>query len=64
MNRDWKSIALAQHLPLSEAELASLVSTMQALEAAFQPLVAALPFETEPATILSPVAVQGSVQLP
>ncbi len=56
---DWKAVAGARGLQLSEAELAKLGSAMEALEPAYQALLAKLTPEIEPVVILSEEAVEG-----
>lgn len=48
-NRDWKSLAQANGLPLSAKELDAISAPLESLEAAFAPLVRDLPTDLEPA---------------
>ncbi len=51
--RDWKRIAEGLQLGIPEADLDRITAVLDALEAAFRPLAASLPFEVEPAVIFS-----------
>ncbi len=57
MPKNWKKIAEGRGLALTDAELERFTPALDALEAAFRPLLALIPFETEPAIILSESAV-------
>jgi len=48
---DWKSIAKARLLNIPEADLQRIAAPLDALEAAFRPLAAALPAHVEPAVM-------------
>jgi hypothetical protein len=50
-SRDWKRIAEGLQLGIPEADLDRITAVLDAMEAAFRPLVADLPFETEPAVV-------------
>ncbi len=60
---DWKTLAAARGLHLSDAELTKLTAVMDALVAhdapAYQALVANLTHEIEPATTLGEEAVEA-----
>lgn len=49
--RDWKLLAAGLNLDIPESDLERISPTMDALEAAFRPLVSEIPHETEPAVI-------------
>jgi len=49
---DWKTLASARGLQLSDAELTKLTGAMEALEPAYQTLAANLTLDIEPATTL------------
>jgi hypothetical protein len=55
---DWKTIAIARGLHLSEPELAKLAAAMDALEPACQALIANLTPDIEPATTLGEEVVE------
>jgi hypothetical protein len=55
--KNWKSIAAGNGVPVPEGELEKFAPALDALEAAFRPLVAAIPLEAEPAITLSEDAV-------
>jgi hypothetical protein len=48
--KDWKSIAKANGLVVSDRDLDRIVAPLEALEEAFRPLVKGLKAEHEPAT--------------
>jgi hypothetical protein len=50
---DWKTLAQARGLELSDAELTKLAGSMDALEPAYQEMAAKLTHDIEPATILA-----------
>ncbi|HEY3835730.1 MAG TPA: hypothetical protein VGL72_04135 [Bryobacteraceae bacterium] len=50
---DWKTLAAARGLQLSDTELATLATVLDALEPAYQKLTANLTHEDEPAFILA-----------
>lgn len=50
--RDWKKIAEALGAGIPPEELDRVVASLDGLEAAFRPLAAELPHETEPAVVL------------
>jgi hypothetical protein len=56
---DWKTLASASGLQLSEAELTKLAAAMEALQPAYQALAANLTHEVEPATTLGEEAVEA-----
>ncbi|MCC6862005.1 MAG: hypothetical protein IT158_25765 [Bryobacterales bacterium] len=49
--RDWKKIAEAEGFAIPPADLERSIPVLDALEAAFRPLVGAIPPEIEPATV-------------
>lgn len=55
---NWIRIAESRGIPVP-ADPTKFTATLDALETALRPLVAQLPFEIEPAVILSEPAVQG-----
>ena len=57
---DWKTLTAARGLDLSDEELAKLSAVMDALEPAYQSLVAHLTHETEPATTLGEEVVENA----
>ena len=56
---DWKTMAAARGLQLSEAELTRLAGAMQALEPAYKALAANLTHDIEPFTTLAEEAVEA-----
>jgi hypothetical protein len=56
---DWKTLASARGLQLSDAELDKLASAMDALQPAYQSLVANLTPDVEPATSFIEEAIEG-----
>jgi hypothetical protein len=56
---DWKSVAAARGLHPSEAELVKMAGAMDALEPAYQALVAGLTPDVEPVTTVGEEAVEG-----
>ncbi len=56
---DWKTLAHARGLQLSDAELSKLAAVMDALEPAYQALAANLTYDIEPATTLGTEAIEG-----
>jgi hypothetical protein len=48
--KDWKAIARAHAIEVSDEELERIVGTLNALEEAFRPLTKDLPASLEPAT--------------
>lgn len=48
---DWKGIARARGLAIPEAEIEAIAPRLDALEAAFRPLVAKLTPDQEPAAV-------------
>jgi hypothetical protein len=56
---DWKALAAARGLNLSEGELQKLAAVMNALEPASKALVANLTHDIEPATTFAEEAVEG-----
>jgi hypothetical protein len=57
MMKNWKAIASGNGLNLTDEYLAKITPALDALEAAFRPLAATIPHETEPSTTLSEAAV-------
>jgi hypothetical protein len=47
--KNWKQVATGLDAGLSEAEIEGITPALDALEAAFRPLAAALPYEAGPA---------------
>jgi hypothetical protein len=56
---DWKLLAQARGLNLSESDLGRIAPLLESLESAFRPLTRLIPHEVEPATVLSDAAVAG-----
>jgi hypothetical protein len=56
---DWKSLADARGLQLSDAELKRLAATMEALEPVYQALAANLTPDIEPSTTIGEEAVEA-----
>ncbi len=52
MPRDWKAAAAAFAPDVPPEQLEKIITSLDALEAAFQPQVAKLPLEIEPAYVL------------
>ncbi len=48
---DWAKVAAARGLILTEEEQQRAGAVLDALEAAFRPVAASIPLETEPATV-------------
>jgi hypothetical protein len=59
--KNWESIASGNGLGLSPQQLEKIRPPLDALEAAFRPLVTTLPHEVEPAVTLSESAVDPDV---
>ena len=55
---DWKNLAAARGLQLSDAELTKLAAAMEALEPAYQALAANLTPGDEPATTIAEEALE------
>jgi hypothetical protein len=55
--KNWKAIASGNGLNLTDEYLAKITPPLDALEAAFRPLVATIPHEIEPSITLSEAAV-------
>lgn len=51
MARDWKLLAEALALEIPAPDIEKVSAPLDALEAAFRPLAAAIPHEVEPAVI-------------
>jgi hypothetical protein len=49
--KNWKLLAAAQNLEIPDPDLARIIPSLDALEAAFRPLVANIPPHIEPAAI-------------
>jgi hypothetical protein len=47
--KNWKQVATGLDAGLSEVEIEGITPALDALEAAFGPLAAAIPYEAEPA---------------
>ncbi|MGC9970357.1 MAG: hypothetical protein ABSE56_07190 [Bryobacteraceae bacterium] len=52
--KNWKLIATASDFDIPEAELERIAPVLDALEAAFRPLVESIPPETEPVIFFRP----------
>ena len=52
MTRDWKSAAAAFAPGIPAEQFEKITPALDGLDAAFRPLVAKIPFETEPAYVL------------
>jgi hypothetical protein len=52
--KDWKGIAAASNLAIPAADLERITGSLDALEAAFRPLAAAIPHLCEPALVYQP----------
>jgi hypothetical protein len=52
--KNWKLIAAASNFDIPEAEVERIAPVLDALEAAFRPLVEEIPLETEPVTVFLP----------
>ena len=48
---NWKALVAAQELDISDDELERIRPVLDALKSAFDPLVASIPLEIEPATV-------------
>jgi hypothetical protein len=51
MSKNWKAIAAALNLDIPEDELEKIQVPLESLDKAFQPLLKALPHDTEPAVV-------------
>ncbi|MCC6342864.1 MAG: hypothetical protein IT166_11735 [Bryobacterales bacterium] len=60
--KDWKQIAAAQGLVLSQAQLDSHVALMSQLEGILDSLRSKLDVDTEPATVFQPAPWSGGGQ--
>jgi len=49
--KDWKAIAKASGIEIPPGDMDRIVDPLNALEAAFRPLVKSLPVDLEPATV-------------
>jgi hypothetical protein len=56
---DWKTVARARGLNIPDETLDGIAPSLDALEAAFRPLVSRLRYDVEPATILAEAAVEA-----
>lgn len=56
---DWKTIAKARGLNLSDAELAKVAGVLESLEPAYQALAANLTPDIEPSTTIADEAVEA-----
>ena len=52
--KDWKLIASGLGAGLRAEDLERITPALDALEAVFRPLAAAIPYETEPAVVFEP----------
>jgi hypothetical protein len=59
--KNWESIASGNGLALPADQLAKIMLSLDALEAAFRPLVSSIPDHIEPAITLSEAAVAPSL---
>jgi hypothetical protein len=55
---DWKTLAQARGLQLSDTELTKLAAAMEALDPAYQALAANLTHDVEPSTTIAEEAVE------
>jgi len=51
--KDWRTLATAQGLDIPSEELERVAPVLEALEAAFRPLVKSIPIDIEPAVTFS-----------
>ena len=51
MTRDWKLLAKALSLDIPDPDIEKITPPLDALEASFRPLAAAIPHEIEPAVV-------------
>lgn len=49
---DWKMLAAARGLKLTDEEIARISGPLDGLEAGWRPLLGRIPYETEPAVIM------------
>ena len=56
---DWIALSRARALDIPEDQVARIAPSLDSLECAFRPLLAKLPYDLEPAIILSEQAVRG-----
>ncbi len=56
---DFRMLARARGLKLTESELDKIAPLLESLDAAFRPLARRLPHDIEPAIVLSDAAVAG-----
>jgi hypothetical protein len=57
VTKNWKAIASGNGLNLTAEYLEKITPSLDALEAAFRPLIAGIPHEIEPSTTLSEASV-------
>ena len=57
--KNWKAIASGNGLNLTDEQLAIISPPLDALESAFRPMIAQIPYEIEPSVTLSESAVEG-----
>lgn len=57
--KNWKVIASGNGLNLTDEQIAKITPPLDALEAAFRPMVSQIPHEIEPSITLSEAAVEG-----
>ena len=53
--KNWQLMTQASQLDISQEELGRLTPVLDGLEAAFRPLTAKIPLETEPAVVFQPL---------
>ena len=58
---NWRALASARGLAFSEADLDRIVPILESLDSALRVLATTLDYTTEPALVLSNLAVQGEV---
>ena len=53
--KNWQLMTQESQLDISQEELGRLTPVLDGLEAAFRPLTAKIPLETEPAVVFQPL---------
>ncbi len=61
--KNWKAIASGNGLDLTDEYIAKIAPPLDALEAAFRPLIAKIPHEVEPSITLSEAAVVAKAEV-
>jgi hypothetical protein len=56
---DWRALAHARALNISDADLDRIAPVLESLDAAFRPLARQIPHDVEPAVVLSTAAVRA-----